>query len=283
MSTTAPARIGDERPPPGEWRSRACWTAPSARAAVDGCRSMRARLRRRRFRGCGAGAEGGVRARDPGAGRGDVIRVLIAEDQGMVRGALASLLGVGARHRGRGPGVPRRRGRRPPRETPGPTSPCSISRCQAPPGSRRPSSCAASCPACRVLILTTFGRPGYLRRAMESGASGFLLKDAPADELALGDPARGRRRARRRSRPGCGGAQPGREPADPARARGAGGLAAARHGRGVGRRALPVPGHGPQPSLVGDAEARRAQPGRGRAGGGGARLAVTATVIAWDR
>ena len=29
------------------------------------------------------------------------------------------------------------------------------------------SSCAASCPACRVLILTTFGRPGYLRRAME--------------------------------------------------------------------------------------------------------------------
>ncbi len=40
-------------------------------------------------------------------------------------------------------------------------------------------------PACRVLILTTFGRPGYLRRAMEGGASGFLLKDAPATELAL--------------------------------------------------------------------------------------------------
>ncbi len=39
-------------------------------------------------------------------------------------------------------------------------------------------------PGCRVLILTTFGRPGYLRRAMESGASGFLLKDAPAQELA---------------------------------------------------------------------------------------------------
>jgi two-component system response regulator DesR len=36
----------------------------------------------------------------------------------------------------------------------------------------------------RVLILTTFGRPGYLRRAMEGGASGFLLKDAPADELS---------------------------------------------------------------------------------------------------
>ena len=39
-------------------------------------------------------------------------------------------------------------------------------------------------PACRVIILTTFGRAGYLRRAMESGAVGFLLKDAPASELA---------------------------------------------------------------------------------------------------
>src|SRR5262249_51303749 len=36
----------------------------------------------------------------------------------------------------------------------------------------------------KVLILTTFGRPGYLRRAMEAGASGFLLKDAPATDLA---------------------------------------------------------------------------------------------------
>jgi two-component system, NarL family, response regulator DesR len=42
----------------------------------------------------------------------------------------------------------------------------------------------AEVPECEVLILTTFGRPGYLRRAMESGAAGFLLKDAPANELA---------------------------------------------------------------------------------------------------
>jgi two-component system response regulator DesR len=34
------------------------------------------------------------------------------------------------------------------------------------------------------VILTTFGRPGYLRRAMENGAAGFMLKDAPASELA---------------------------------------------------------------------------------------------------
>jgi two-component system response regulator DesR len=39
-------------------------------------------------------------------------------------------------------------------------------------------------PGCRVIILTTFGRPGYLRRAMESGALGFVVKDAPAERLA---------------------------------------------------------------------------------------------------
>ena len=39
-------------------------------------------------------------------------------------------------------------------------------------------------PQCRVLIVTTFARPGYLRRAMEGGAAGFLPKDAPSSELA---------------------------------------------------------------------------------------------------
>ncbi len=39
-------------------------------------------------------------------------------------------------------------------------------------------------PACRVIIVTAFGRPGYLRRAMESGALGFVVKDAPAEQLA---------------------------------------------------------------------------------------------------
>ncbi|MDH4063562.1 MAG: response regulator transcription factor [Acidobacteriota bacterium] len=36
----------------------------------------------------------------------------------------------------------------------------------------------------RVIILTTFARPGYLRRALDAGAAGYLLKDAPADRLA---------------------------------------------------------------------------------------------------
>jgi two-component system response regulator DesR len=39
-------------------------------------------------------------------------------------------------------------------------------------------------PECRVLILTTFGRPGYLRRAMDAGVSGFLVKDGPVEQLA---------------------------------------------------------------------------------------------------
>jgi two-component system, NarL family, response regulator DesR len=38
-------------------------------------------------------------------------------------------------------------------------------------------------PHCRTLILTTFGRPGYLRRAIDAGVYGFLIKDAPAAEL----------------------------------------------------------------------------------------------------
>ena len=43
---------------------------------------------------------------------------------------------------------------------------------------------AQEVPQCRSLILTTFGRPGYLRRAMESGACGFVVKDAPPERLA---------------------------------------------------------------------------------------------------
>lgn len=43
---------------------------------------------------------------------------------------------------------------------------------------------AAVAPGCRSLIVTTFGRPGYLRRALDAGASGFVVKDTPAKELA---------------------------------------------------------------------------------------------------
>lgn len=42
---------------------------------------------------------------------------------------------------------------------------------------------AEQVPGCRALILTTFGRPGYLKRAMEAGARGFVVKDAPPEQL----------------------------------------------------------------------------------------------------
>lgn len=112
-----------------------------------------------------------------------MIRVLIAEDQGMVRGALASLLSLEpdievVAQVARGDEVLAAwLAARPDIalldiEMPGKT------------GLEAAEELAGSLPGCRVLILTTFGRPGYLRRAMEGGASGFLLKDAPASELA---------------------------------------------------------------------------------------------------
>ncbi|MDO5500829.1 MAG: response regulator transcription factor, partial [Propionibacteriaceae bacterium] len=45
-----------------------------------------------------------------------------------------------------------------------------------------PAVLAAS-PGSRVIVVTTFGRPGYLRRALENGAAGFLVKDTPVDQL----------------------------------------------------------------------------------------------------
>jgi two-component system response regulator DesR len=39
-------------------------------------------------------------------------------------------------------------------------------------------------PSCRTLILTMYGRPGYLQRAMEGGVAGFVLKDTPVEALA---------------------------------------------------------------------------------------------------
>lgn len=112
-----------------------------------------------------------------------MIRVLIAEDQGMVRGALASLISLEhdievVAQVARGDEVLAAALRVRPDialldiEMPGAT------------GLEASEQLTASLPSCRTLILTTFGRPGYLRRAMEGGASGFLLKDAPASELA---------------------------------------------------------------------------------------------------
>jgi two-component system, NarL family, response regulator DesR len=112
-----------------------------------------------------------------------VIRVLLAEDQALVRGAIASLLGLEedievVAEVGRGDEVLAAARRSSPDVAlldiglPGLD------------GLEAAALLAASLPAVRVVMLTTFNRPGYLRRAMEAGAAGFLLKDAPADELA---------------------------------------------------------------------------------------------------
>jgi two-component system, NarL family, response regulator DesR len=112
-----------------------------------------------------------------------VIRVLIAEDQGMVRGALASLLDLEpdievVAQVSRGDEVVAAASAAKPDialldiEMPGAT------------GLQAAQQLRATETGVRILILTTFGRPGYLRTAMEHGASGFLLKDAPAGELA---------------------------------------------------------------------------------------------------
>jgi len=112
-----------------------------------------------------------------------MIRVLIAEDQAMVRGALASLLALEGdidvvAEVGRGDEVlPAARAHVPDValldiEMPGQD------------GISAAAELRAELPGTRALILTTFGRPGYLRRAVENGASGFLLKDAPAAQLA---------------------------------------------------------------------------------------------------
>jgi two-component system response regulator DesR len=112
-----------------------------------------------------------------------VIRVLLAEDQGMVRGALAALLALESdiavvAQVGRGDQVVAKALEARPDvalldiEMPGLD------------GLTAAAQLRSALPACRVLILTTFGRPGYLRRAMDAGASGFLMKDAPAGELA---------------------------------------------------------------------------------------------------
>lgn len=113
-----------------------------------------------------------------------MIRVLLAEDQAMVRGALAALLALEGdleivAQVARGDEVvPTALATRPDValldiEMPGLD------------GLSAAGALRDALPACRVLIVTTFGRPGFLRRAMECGAAGFLLKDAPASQLAI--------------------------------------------------------------------------------------------------
>jgi two-component system response regulator DesR len=112
-----------------------------------------------------------------------VIRLLLADDQALVRGALAALLALEpdlevVAQVGSGDAVlDAVREHRPDValldvEMPGLD------------GIAAAAAVRAEFPDVRVLIVTTFGRPGFLRRALQAGASGFVVKDTPAAELA---------------------------------------------------------------------------------------------------
>ena len=123
---------------------------------------------------------------------------------------------------------------------------------------------AQEVPECRSLILTTFGRPGYLRRAMESGASGFVVKDAPAEQLA--DAIRRVAAGQRVVDPALA-AQTltdGASPLTAQRARRAGGRPTRVDGFRHRPEALPFRRNGAQLSVRGDGQDRRAQSDRGR-------------------
>ncbi|GGQ24948.1 MULTISPECIES: response regulator transcription factor [Streptomyces] len=111
------------------------------------------------------------------------IRILLAEDQSMVREALAALLGLEPdievlAQVARGDEVVAAARAHDVNvalldiEMPGMT------------GIEAAAALRTELPDLRIVILTTFGRPGYLRGAMEAGASAFLVKDAPAAQLA---------------------------------------------------------------------------------------------------
>ncbi len=111
------------------------------------------------------------------------IKLLLADDQALVRGALSALLELESdlevvAEVGRGDEVVAAARRTKPDvalldvEMPGLD------------GLSAAAALHAACPKVRVLIVTTFGRPGYLRQALEAGASGFVVKDTPARQLA---------------------------------------------------------------------------------------------------
>lgn len=113
----------------------------------------------------------------------DPIRLLLADDQALVRGALAALLDLEpdlevVAEVSRGDAVLDAVRNHPVDvalldiEMPGMD------------GIAVAAQLTAETPGVQSLIVTTFGRPGYLRRALDAGAAGFVVKDTPADELA---------------------------------------------------------------------------------------------------
>jgi len=112
-----------------------------------------------------------------------MIRVLIADDQALVRGALASMLGLESdievvAQAGDGDAAVAAVAEHSPD--------VALIDVQMPgtDGLTAAARIGREHPSCRVIICTTFGRPGYLARAMAAGAAGFIVKDAPPEQLA---------------------------------------------------------------------------------------------------
>ncbi|HEY3611365.1 MAG TPA: response regulator transcription factor [Pseudonocardiaceae bacterium] len=111
-----------------------------------------------------------------------MIRVLLADDQALVRGALSAMLNLEAdievvAEVGSGDEVvPAARRTHPD---------VALLDVQMPgkDGLAAAAELRDSLPSCRVVVCTTFGRPGYLARAMAAGAAGFVVKDAPPEQL----------------------------------------------------------------------------------------------------
>jgi two-component system response regulator DesR len=112
-----------------------------------------------------------------------VIRLLLADDQALVRGALAALLDLESdlevvAEVSRGDEVIA--------AAVAQQADVALLDIEMPgmDGIAATAALRGALPSCRVLIVTTFGRPGYLRRAIDAGASGFVVKDTPARQLA---------------------------------------------------------------------------------------------------
>jgi two-component system response regulator DesR len=111
-----------------------------------------------------------------------VIRVLLADDQAMVRGALATVLGLESdievvAQVGSGDEV------LPAAKESAPDVALLDVQMPGKDGLSAAAELHAALPACRIIVCTTFGRPGYLARAMAAGAAGFVVKDSPPEQL----------------------------------------------------------------------------------------------------
>lgn len=113
----------------------------------------------------------------------DAIRLLLVDDQALIRGAMAALLELEGDMTVLGTGADGTDAVRLAAEL---RPDVCLMDIQMPEmdGIEATRAVRAACPGTRVLIVTTFARPGYLRSALDAGAAGFVAKDAPAEQLA---------------------------------------------------------------------------------------------------